>query len=305
MQKRPFDIPSLTGLAAFEAAARHLSFKMAAHELNVTAPAVSRQIKCLEQELGTVLFLRRHRHVQLTADGVTLFRTLNDAFSSISNAVQATRSSRHGQVRVGTTNAMVSLWLMPRLQDFWRRYPHIRLHHVISDEAINMTVTGADVAIRYGGGVWPGLDAQMLFPDRVSAVCSPAYAVRHGPFERAHDLIDHTLLEITDVSAEDWPGWKTWFRALDIHAEPRELRYFDSYSVAVQAAMDGLGIVMGWHSMIKPAIEEGKLIRIVGEDVTPEGAFYMITRDHKPLSPDAATFAAWLREQAALDSRAG
>ncbi|MBT3556972.1 MAG: LysR family transcriptional regulator [Rhodospirillales bacterium] len=299
MSKRPYDIPSLTALAAFEASARNLSFKLAAVELNVTAPAISRQIKLLEQDLGCTLFYRRHRQVQLTPDGMVLFEALAESFTTIAGAAQAVRTTSSGQVRVGTTNAFVSLWLMPRLQDFWRRYPDVRLHHNISDEAINVTASGSDVTIRFGAGQWAGMDSQYLFGDRIYAACSPAYAERNGPLVDAEQLADHTLLEITNISAEDWAGWPDWFRAVGVSTRARELRYFDSYGVAVQAAIDGLGIVMGWHSLIGPAVTDGKLVQILPHIMTPDNAFYMVTRQHRPLSAEAKTFADWLQEQAA------
>lgn len=291
-------MPSLTALAAFEASARNVSFKLAAAELNVTAPAISRQIKLLEQELGCALFYRRHRHVQLTPDGMVLYGALSESFNTIAGAAQAVRTTSSGQVRVGTTNALVSLWLMPRLQDFWRRFPEIRLHHVISDEAINMAVAGADVSIRFGNGDWAGMDAQFLFGDSIYAVCSPSFADRNGPFQSIDELVHQPLLEITNISSEGWPGWPDWFRALGGQARPREFRYFDSYGVAVQAAIDGLGIIMGWHSLIGPAVDDGRLIRILPQTMKSENAFHMITRQHRPLSTEARTFTGWLQEQA-------
>ncbi len=291
-------MPSLTALAAFETSARNLSFKLAATELNVTAPAISRQIKLLEKDLGCVLFYRRHRQVQLTPDGMVLYEALSEAFTTIAGAAQAVRTTSSGQVRVGTTNAFVSLWLMPRLQDFWRRYPEIRLHHSISDEAINVTASGSDVTIRFGEGKWAGMESQFLFGDRICAACSPAFAKRNGPFKEAEDLVGHTLLEITNVSSEDWPGWQDWFRSVGADTRPREFRYFDSYGVAVQAAIDGLGIVMGWHSLVDEVMHDGKLVQILPTTMQPNGAFFMVTRQHRPLSPEARTFASWLHGQA-------
>jgi len=133
MVRRYYGLPSLNALAAFEAAARHLSLTQASAELNVTAGAVSKQVKALEEELGCALFIRLHRALQLTLEGEALYHSLKETFERLALNLQEIR--RTGKVRIvsiGTTNAFAQHWLMPRLGDFWNAHQDIIIDHMIS-----------------------------------------------------------------------------------------------------------------------------------------------------------------------------
>jgi len=299
---QPRDLPSLTALAAFEAAARHLSFKQAANELNVTAPAVSRQIRALEENLNTALFVRAHRQVGLTAEGHLLYDSVAHAFRSIGDAARTVSNSEFQQVRVGSTNAVASYWLIPRLGDFWRQQPDVNFNHVISDQTINLAAARADLAIRFGRGDWPGLDSRLLFPDRIYPVCSRSFLKRLGKKTGSRNgleiLTEAPLLDVGDVREEGWLGWADWFRGVGLTFTPRNLRTFNSYIVTVQAAMDGLGIALGWDSLVRDDVAEGRLVVLSDYVLEAEGGFYLVTQKDKPLSSGALLFVNWLVAQA-------
>ncbi len=295
---QPRDLPSLTALAAFEAAARHLSFKHAADELNVTAPAVSRQIRSLETDLQTALFVRAHRQVELTAEGHTLYESVSNAFRSMGAVAQVIGNASAQQVRVGSTNAVATYWLIPRLGDFWRQHPEVGMHHVISDEPINLSAARVDVAIRFGMGRWSGLDSTLLFADTIYPVCSPAYAESLGGQIQLEDVANASLLDVGDVREEGWLGWADWFGGIDSSLTPGKPRTFNSYVVAVQAAMDGLGIALGWHALVADDVADGRLVVLTPHSFVPSGGFYLVTQHGRSLSSGAALFRDWMVGQA-------
>ena len=299
---KPRDLPSLTALAAFEAAARHLSFKQAADELNVTAPAVSRQIRALEADLQVMLFVRAHRQVELTIEGRVLYDSVSSAFRSMGEAARVVGNSGIWQVRVGSTNAVASYWLIPRLGDFWRQHPDVNFNHVISDQTISLAATQVDLAIRFGRGDWPGLDSRFLFPDRIYPVCSPDFRESLGvdPDNKVslEILAGTPLLDVGDVREEGWLGWTDWFQGMGSTLTPRNPRIFNSYVVAVQAAMDGLGIALGWDSLVRDDVAEGRLVVVSDYVLEVEGGFYLVTQSDKPLSSGATLFVDWLMAQA-------
>jgi len=297
---KPRNLPSLTSLVAFESAARHCSFKAAAQELNVTPPAISRQIRMLESEVDSTLFLRKHRQVELTTEGYLMYESVRSAFDAVAETARQIKTPDTQQVRVGSTNAVASFWLIPRLGDFWRRYPDVDFHHVISDQAINLAATQTDLAIRFGTGNWPGLDSRQLYTDRIYPVCSPAFA---ESLSTNPDLAACSLLDLGDVHEEGWLGWRDWFAEVGETVKPKRQRYFNSYVVAVQAAMDGLGVALGWHSLVGSAVASGKLVAITDQVVDAPGAFYLVTRKDTPLSNGALQFIDWIDEQ--VSDRAG
>ena len=149
MARAFYDLPPMTTLVAFEAAARHGSFKTAAAELNVTPGAVSRQIKALEGELGGALFERVQRGVMLTEDGQDLFTAVQGAFSAMSRSLaQIKRADTERAITVAATTAVSALWLTPRVTRFWRERPEIRVNQIVSDARVEGS--GPDLIIEYG-----------------------------------------------------------------------------------------------------------------------------------------------------------
>lgn len=296
MVRRHYSLPSLNALAAFEAAARHLSLTRAATELNVTPGAVSKQVKTLEDELGRPLFIRLHRALQLTAEGETVYRSLRDAFERISASLQSVSTqSVLRTVSIGTTMAFAQLWLMPRLGDFWHAHQDIVIDHMISDRTQELHRTDIDLRIRYGDGQWTDEDSVKLFDDRIVAVASPGFIARHKA-KMPKDFPDLPLLSVEGV---DWT-WTTWAEFLtEIGVPHRKLnvRRFNSYVIALQAAQDGQGLALGWQSLVKPLLAKRKLVQVSDASIAAPQSFYVTWSSKRTPSREAETLRSWLLAQ--------
>lgn len=301
MVRRYYDLPSLTALAAFEAAARHLSLKRAAEELNVTPGAVSRQVKALEGDVGCALFLRRPRGVELTEEGGALYGTLGRSFGQIAETYHRLQNAaRTLSVTIGATTAFASMWLMPRLGAFWRAHQDITINHAISDNPKELRTAAVDLRIRYGDGVWQDETSLLLFGDRLYPVAGPGLAAEIGACS-ATDLLDQPLLRLSGVDPS-WTDWEDWLRRLRVEGKPRGGRSFTNYVIALQAAQDNQGIALGWHSLVAPLVEEGKLVRLEGMEIAAPGAFYVTWNANRDLSAEAESLRDWLVTQAPTTS---
>lgn len=301
MVRRYYGLPSLIALAAFEAAARHLSLTKAAEELNVTTGAVSRQIRMLEEELGSPLFLRRHRAVELTREGEALAAALLDGFGRISSTFRQIKSfGRQANVTIGTTMAMAQLWLMPRMGAFWNQNPDIVVDHVISDHLHGLDRPDIDLRIRYGDGNWPDEESAKLYHDSIFPVASPAFAKAY-PIGSVFDLAKLQLLSVEGI---DWT-WTTWgeFLAAIGHPDRRvSVRRFNSYVIALQAARSGQGIALGWASLVTPLIEAGNLVRVTAMEIPAPHSYFVTWSTRRPLSPHAVLLKDWLLSLGSLSS---
>src|SRR3979490_690540 len=187
-------LPSLNGLRAFEAAARHLSFTVAASELNVTQTAISHQIRRLEQELGIRLFVRQNRALALTPEARDYLPGVRAAFNDLRLATD--RLLRRGNDHVLTVSTLASLaakWLMPPPSAFHDAQPGIDGRITTSTGLVDFRSGDVDAAIRYGRGNWPGVRADWLMANQLFPVCSPALLARDKPLRRPEDLADHVL----------------------------------------------------------------------------------------------------------------
>jgi len=283
---------------AFEASARLLSFKDAAAELNVSAAAVSRQIRNLEDYVGAALFERLHRRVVLTDAGRRLFDPVHQGFSEMAAALGVLRRvGRERQVTIGTTGGFAFYWLMPRLSRFSEAWPEITVNQVVSDEPIELTGGGADLAVRYGAGLWPGLECRYLYTDDVYPVCSPAYLGQVGAPDTIGDLADHPLYDSRGIGGDQWLDWATWFRLAGFPAGGVRGKFLN-YLIGVQMALDGRGYVLGWHRFIGRLVDEGRLVRPLEMKIRSPGAFYLTFPEKRALSPDVQLFADWLVAEA-------
>jgi len=298
MVRRHYNLPSLNALAAFEAAARHVSLTRAAQELNVTPGAVSKQVKLLEEEIGRSVFVRLHRALALTPEGETVYRSLRDAFERVSATLrQVSQSSGLRTVSIGSTMAFAQLWLMPRLGDFWNAHQDIIIDHMISDRTQDLYRPDVDLRLRYGDGSWPDEVATKLFGDRVIAVASPGFAARHL-VKSPKDLADLPLLSVEGV---DWT-WTTWADFLRETGAPHRrlnVRRFNSYVIALQAAQDSQGVALGWLSQVKPLLASGVLTQLTEAEIAAPQSFYVTWSAARVLSRDAEILRDWLLTQSA------
>ena len=303
MVRRFYDLPPVTSLAVFEAAARHCSFTHAATELNVTPGAVSRQIRSLEDNLGAPLFLRNNRGVVLTVNGEALFHVLASGFSNAADTVRAIRRGETARrIIVACSDVFGSMWLVPRMPDFWQRYPDIKVDHLITDNTPNFRRAEVELRIRFGSGTWADETSELLFDDRVYPVCSPAFATRYGAASLA-DLRDVPLLDVEWV-ATDWLRWEDMLAYVGVPVHSANVRRFGKFSVALQAAMADQGVVIGWHRIVEPLIKEGKLVRYSDLVMQPLGGYHLTWNTGRTLSPAARQFMEWMEDQADGERRA-
>jgi DNA-binding transcriptional LysR family regulator len=293
MVRRHYSLPSLIALAAFESAARHLSLTKAAGELNVTAGAISKQVRALEEDLGSPLFVRRHRALELTREGERLAGALSDGFDRIAATYrQLKMSNGPASVAVGSTMAFAQLWLMPRLGSFWTSHQDIIVDHVISDHVFGLERPDVDLRFRYGDGTWPDELSAKLFDDRIFPVASPDFIRKH-PVSSVHDLAE---LQLLSVEGLDWT-WTTWSDFLRVTGAPSRrlnVRRFNSYVIALQAARSGQGVALGWASMVEPLIKSGDLQPITDAEIAAPQSYFVTWSSHRPLHSYAQTLRDWL-----------
>lgn len=293
MARRYYQLPSLTSLNVFDACARHGSFTAAAAELGVTLGAVSRQIKALEAELECPLFQRHHRGVELTAEGLDLFQVLSSSFQQIGRLCRNLRKRAASQeVTIAANTAFASLWLMPRLGGFWRQHRDINLNHAISDNPADPGFAKADIRIRYGDGRWRGERAVKLFDDRIYPVCGGELAAQ-ARLKHPGDLLQFPLLQLDSVDPA-WTGWEAWLREWNCDAARASFRRFNNYVVALQAAEDNQGIVLGWDSLVESLISQGRLHRPGKFEIDAPGSFYLTWDANRALSAAASRLRDWL-----------
>ena len=288
--KRPYDLTSMTALTCFEAAARHVSFKAAAQELNVTPAAISHQIKLLEAELGVALFQRLHRGVGLTEKGAFLLLAVQRGFEGISTAVTQLRDRRDRvDVTIRTTTAVSALWLTPKLTAFWRVHPRITGAQVVTDQPERPGQH--DIGISYGKPQDDGREWHLLFHDRIIAAGTRRFAMEHR-IHSLHDLAEAPLIQLHNED-NDWTDWSGWFRELGLERSRPPSLFVNNYTIALQTAQEHVGAVLGWDGLITELLAEGKLVQLVPESLSSPLAFYLTLSPRA--SPGARLFADWLR----------
>lgn len=292
------DLPSPSALLAFEASARLLSFKQAAAELNVSPAAISRQNRNLEDFLGRPLFERLHRKVALTEAGERLAGPVGDGIAGIVEAIAAIKAEEGDrQVTIGSTVGFAFYWLMPRLAQFSEVWPEVTLNQFVADDPVDFSQGRVDLAVRYGMGQWPGLDARFLYADRVYPVCSPAFIEKHGAPESVEALDRYPLIEVHGVAGDQWLDWASWFRHAGHRATGMRRRYLN-YHIGVHSALSGEGYALGWHSFIGDLVADGRLLRPLDAEIRSPGAFFLTMPSNRVLSEDVRRFADWIVEAA-------
>jgi len=291
--RRYYNLPSLTSLAAFEACARHMSIKLASSELNVTPGAVSRQIRGLEDEAGTPLFLREKDGMRLTPEGEELYAVLARGFSQASEVFHLIRTGQsQSTVTLACSNAFATLWLMPRIGTFWRAHPEIALNHLISDVTSDYRRAEIDLRVRYGRGSWPDEVATKLFDDQIFPVCGPGYLKAHKK-TKDEDIASLDLLHVEDVDPE-WTNWEEFLRRAGVSHGPLDGRRINNFSVLMQATMDDQGVALGWEQLIGGMVRDGRLKKISKLSIKAPGAYYLTWNESRDLSDAAETLKAWL-----------
>jgi len=291
MDRHSRGLPPLNAVPAFEAAARLLSFSAAARELNVTQSAVSRQIRLLEEDLGTALFIRQNRTVRLTARGRELLPVAANALTMLAATCREFRKGvAPTRLKVSADLSFGHERLVTILANFNVAHPEIAASVIASDYEPDCLREDVDLAILFGNGTWPGHEARFLFGEEVFPVCSPGYLAEHGPMA-LDTLLDHHLLDVE--GRWDWMTWAQWLQRFDMTVGPEtRLQESNNWPLLMEAARRGRGVALGWRYITDLA--DGSLVRPVKESVTTDLGYYLvIPSDRTPTDPSAA-FMAWL-----------
>ncbi|WP_122456196.1 choline sulfate utilization transcriptional regulator [Pseudomonas viridiflava] len=293
---------SLDLLRSFEAAARLRSFTAAAFELGTTQPAVSQQIKRLEEQLVTRLFDRIYRGIELTEAGEVLFSHVQTGLQSIeSGLVAITDHRQHEVLQVATDFAFASYWLMPRLHRFHKLNPDVDVSLVTSERTHSMLRPDIDVAVLFGDGRFKQGESHWLFSEEVFPVCSPQLtAGRTLPLP--NDVLrEFPLLHLRGESNNNWFDWGGVFRALDIPQSPApgQLR-FDNYTLLIQAAIGGQGVAIGWRHLVDDLLEQGLLCRPVAASAVSGYGYYVVLPQRKRRVQIVQQFVDWLASEQTL-----
>jgi LysR family glycine cleavage system transcriptional activator len=287
-------LPSLNGLRAFEAAARHLSFTNAASELNVTQTAISHQIKRLEEELGIRLFVRQNRALALTPEAKEYLPGIRAAFNDLRLATdRLLRRDNDHVLTVSTLASLAAKWLLPRLAAFQEAHPGIDVRITTSTGLVDFKNGDVDAAIRYGRGQWPGLRADWLMADQLFPVCSPVLLTGNHPLRRPQDLKDHVLLHTSNANSDDWRLWLT-AAGLPTNLSTHPGVTFDLIFMTVQAAIDGIGVAMGRTSYVEADIAKGRLVVPFKITLPADAGFYLVYPEATGDTPRLAAFRQWL-----------
>ncbi|MCL6282536.1 LysR substrate-binding domain-containing protein [Ruegeria sp. 2012CJ41-6] len=292
MSRRHYNLPPFATLSAFEAAARHQSFKDAAQELSVTPGAVSHQIKALERELGLALFQRRHRGVELTEAGRDLFQGLSTGFSRMSQSLQALRDrSEDKVVTIGSTSAVATLWLSQAVLRFWREHPDINVNQIVRDRPF-ANPNDLDLFIWYGPYRHSEMDRTVLYRDRLLPVAQPELAASLNESGLA-TLAGQRLIHTTSDNS-NWTEWGDWFRQLGHDGPVNPGIRVNNYAIALQAAQDGAGLVLGWERLIAPLLSNGALVAITPHMLRAPHRFYLHGKPDADLSASAMQLRDWI-----------
>ena len=291
-------LPPLTALRAFDAAARHMSFQNAAAELNVTPAALSFQIKSLEEHLGTPLFHRLNRAVDLTEAGRALAPGARDGFETLNAAWRAVRRTcDSSSVTVTAGPAFTSKWLAPRLYDFARAHPEIELKFSASLRIVDLERDEIDVAIRFGRGADTGLHSVSLGDEWVTPVMTPEMARQYPTPESLKDapLIIDDSFDFLTLST----NWSAWFAANGIDFAPRQGIHFSQPDHAINAAVAGAGVTLGRNTLVHHDIGTGLLVAPFRIALGTRARFRILCPKGHQERPNIKALREWILDQAA------
>ncbi|MES1934332.1 DNA-binding transcriptional activator GcvA [Salinisphaera shabanensis T35B1] len=285
-------IRHLRAMEAFDRVARHSSVSKAAESLNVTQGAVSRQIKQLEASLGTLLFERGPKGVQLTIAGEQLYASTHPAFTALRNGVlQLKRRQDQRSLKVSLPNAVALKWLVPELPDFKERHPDIRLFLHTDDQVADFEAFDLDVALRFGTTVGVELHSEKIADEQLIAVASPLLIGEARRPMSAETIIGYPLLH--DAYHDGWTDWAKRAGISPDRIGEKNIQYFDS-GVLLQAAIDGQGIALARPLLAEGDIQAGRLVRLDDICVALDKALYFVCRPGDNDRPAVAAFRQWL-----------
>lgn len=295
MKDRPLDVG---WLRIFDAVGRLGSLTRAAQELGLSQPAVTYQIRRVEDQLGVQLFHRSQGGSRLSEPGEALFRAVHSGLERIDEAARdIRRKARAPAIRIFTDYGFAAFWLMPRVADFRRLHPQVEVHIVASQSLEDDLEGNADAAVLFGGKDDFPDTARLLIPERVVPVCTPGFLARFGPFEEAAALAKAPLLHLETSGRPRWLTWTTWLAAQGVTREPAQGDLgLNTYSFVIQAALAEQGIALGWIGLVDAFLAAGTLVAIAPQVQRKDFGYWLVP--HRPATGAAQALTQWLVDEA-------
>lgn len=294
-------IPSTAALAAFEAAARHQSYTKAAYELSVTQSAICRQIATLEEFLGVALFRRGQRGVLLTDAGQRYARAVATRLDEVERdtldlMAQAGLGEAGGALELAVVPTFATQWLLPRLAGFQARHPGVTVHFTPRTRPFLFEDSPLDAAIHPGESLWPGTTGEVLMPEHLIAVASPALRDGGPPVTGAADVARLPLLQ---ASTRPY-AWRQWFEAQGVKvAHDMAGARMELFSMLTEAAAQGLGAALVPRVLVERELATGRLVQLLPHEQDSGRAYRLIYPPHKAELPALRAFAGWLMAETA------
>lgn len=289
-------LPSINDLLAFEAASRHGSFTRAAAELNLTQSAISRNIRVLEESLGTPLFERVRQRVVLTAAGSVYMQDARRILADLRDSTQRAMSfsERETMMNVAALPTFTSRWLVPRLPGFMKTHPDVTINFSTRIQPFNFADEPFDAAIHYGRAVWPGAVTHHLMSEAMVVVASPEYLEDYR-IRSVGDLPRATLLHLSTRPM----AWANWFKLAGMDTDPAASgpRY-EQFSMLAQAALAGLGMAILPSMFIVDEMDSGDLVAPFDLELHSEDAYYWVVPEDKGSSGPLHDLTEWVRQVA-------
>ena len=285
-------VDRLQRLVVFDAAARLGSFTAAAEELGLSQPAVTRQIRALEEALGVALFTRTANRSGLTDPGRRLWGHVAAGFDTIEGGL-AELATRADTFVLAAHPGIAQQWLVPRIDGLRAALGARELRLRLFDRDDELAHGELDASIRVGDGAFTGQSAQLLFPEVVVPVAAPAVAAEHGLAAADPAALQHVPLVHMDDGDRPWMTWHDWLGAFGLAFPPQPGRVlFQNYPMVLQQALAGRGVALGWRPLIDDLVDGGALV-VVGPEVRSHRGYYVTWRQGPP-SPAVASLVTWL-----------
>jgi LysR family transcriptional regulator, glycine cleavage system transcriptional activator len=297
MQNR---LPPLNALRAFESAARHLSFSLAANELHVTPAAISQQIKLLEQDLDVQLFIRLNRQIELSEEGRLLAPLLSESFQHMHRAIETLKSQQQGHpLTITAPHTFLAKWLIPRLDDFYQQHPQISVRIDASTRLVDFDSEDIDIGIRFSMHQDPDLVSTHLMTLQVIPVCSPEYMQKQQKLNTPADLHNQTLLHYDNKTDEPtWPDWNMWLTTMGYRdMNTKSGIYFAQADMAIQAAIEGQGITLVPTILADKDIQAGRLVQPFSMSMPIDFSYFLVTTPGRAKLARVIAFKSWILQQ--------
>jgi putative choline sulfate-utilization transcription factor len=299
MAERPIDLGWMRIFAEIGGAG---SLSAAAGALGLTQPAVSYQIRRLEEQIGVTLLKRQHRGVELTPEGQRLFDLVARSVDEIDQLTRRLRSEKERpSIRLHTDYAFSALWLIPRMHAFRLVHPDTDIQIIATQRMERHRSGEGDVSVVFGTRAEFGRDAKLLLPEKVAPVCSPGFIERNGPFETPADLARNRLIHLDTAAPSPWFDWRSYFAELGVGREAFAGQgdlSFNTYSLVVQAALGEQGLALGWMGLVDTLLSTG-ILSLAGPTLeAPDRGYFLL--QPKGRTPGSDELGAWMLAEAGL-----